>query len=402
MNQYKPFLKITGAVISLLILAGVFYLRAEQNLESTVAAKYSTNFFTLWGAGNMVTRGENPYDITQYLANHDRYGIEWRPNQLFPYPLPLALLLAPLGWLSLPMAFIAWQLITQIIIASVIFFLLNRWGTTAHKRLFAPLAIFMLFFGPVVLGMKTGSVSALALLFVFAAILLFERDRSFAAGMVLSLTLLKPPQGVTILMLAGIWFLARRDSKALAGIVGGGLGLFIVGLLQDPLWVSKFLGASEAVMNRTEGVHSNLWAVSYLICGGSYPCAPILGAALSLGALVLGAYFLWVNRERLSAWEVFNFILPVAFFSTVYLWSYDQTTYIIPIVWIVCMLVEQTKKYLLAFLFLLALDGFSIYATLQLSAIMTDFWAFGTTFIVLLTFLGLWNRKQRAGNFIVK
>jgi len=71
-------------------------------------------------------------------------------------------------------------------------------------------------------------------------------------------------------------------------------------------------------------------------------------------------------------------------------------------VWIVCMLVEQTKKYLLAFLFLLALDGFSIYATLQLSAIMTDFWAFGTTFIVLLTFLGLWNRKQRAGNFIVK
>ena len=186
MNQTKSILKITGVVISLLILGGTFFLRAEQNLETTIASDYSTNFFTLWGAGNMVTRGENPYDVTRYLANHDRYGIEWRPNQLFPYPLPLALLMAPLGMLSLPVAFMVWQFITQIIIAAIIYILLNRWGTSAHQRLFVPLTIFLLFFGPVVLGMKTGSVSALALLFVFMSILLFEKEKPFAAGMVLA------------------------------------------------------------------------------------------------------------------------------------------------------------------------------------------------------------------------
>ena len=76
--------------------------------------------------------------------------------------------------------------------------------------------------------------------------------------------------------------------------------------------------------------------------------------------------------------------------STVYLWTYDQTPYIIPIVWIVGTLVERTKKYIHAFLFLILLDTFTIFAATQLSATHKDLWGFGTTFLIFGATMTLW------------
>jgi len=236
--------------------------------------------------------------------------------------------------------------------------------------------------------LHTGSVGALAMLAVVGAILLFEKDRSLLAGIVLSLTILKPPQGVTILFLAGIWFLARRDWKAIYGVAISGIALLVIGLIQDPFWVNKFFGASQAVMGRTLGVHSNVWAFAYLACGGTSPCSNLLGAAGSVTLLGLGGFFLWKDQAR-SAWEAFNVIIPIAFVSTIYLWAYDQIPYIIPIVWIIGSLVERTKSYIHAFIFLIVLELFSFYALAQQALTDKDLWSLGTTVIVLGTTLGL-------------
>ncbi len=373
--------KSLGILASLALIGGMIFLRAKISYDGFDFQ--SSNFTFFWLSGRMLLEGENPYDEAQYLAGHTTYGIKWQPNHIFPYPLPLAILCIPLGLMSLPTAYITWQVITLSIIAWVIFVLLNHWESPAQKRLLIPIFAAMFFFGPVYLTLHTGSVGALALASIVGAILLLEKGKSLPAGMLLSLTMLKPPQGLTILLLAGIWFLARRDWKAIYGVAIGGVALLAVGMIQDPLWLVKFRGASEAVMDRTQGVHSNVWAFAYLACGGASPCWTILGGVSSLILLGLGGFFLWRNQSRLTAWEAFNIIIPVGFVSTIYLWAYDQLPYLIPIVWVIGALVQKYKSYLQAFVFLIALELVSFFALVKQAETTKDLWSLGTTILVL-------------------
>ncbi len=383
------FQKASGVIITLALIGGMIFLRAR--ISYTTFDTQKSNFSFFWLAGRMLLNGENPYNETQYLAGHETYGLKWQPNRIFPYPLPLAIFCIPLGFLSLPAAYITWQVITLMIVAFTIFVLLNHWEEAAHKRLLIPIFAFMFFFGPLYLTLLTGSIGAFALLAILGSILLFERDMSLLAGIVLSLTMLKPPQGLTILLLAGFWFLARRDWKVIMGVAIGGVGLLIIGMFQDPLWVIKFGTASQAVMNRTQGIHSNIWAFSYLACKGASPCSTLLGGTLALVLLGLGGFYLWKNQAKVTAWEAFNIILPIAFVSTVYLWSYDQLPYIIPFIWIIGSLVSRTKSYIYAFILLTVLDLFSFFALAQirLGSIDNDRWSLGTTIIILGMVLGL-------------
>lgn len=384
----KNIRKISTVFATIFLIGGMIFLRTRISYASFDVQ--SSNFTFFWLAGRMLLEGENPYDQTQYLEGHNTYGIKWQPNKIFPYPLPLAIFFIPLGSLSLTNAYVLFQVISLVILAGTVLLLLGHWKTSAHQRLLVPIFASMFFFGPMYLTLYTGSIGALAVLAILGAILLFERDRSLLAGIILSLTILKPPQGITILLLAGIWFLARRDWKAITGVGIGGISLLILGMLQDPQWVVKFRGASEAVMDRTLGVHSNVWAFSYLACKGASPCSMLLGMTLALILLGLGGYFLWRNQAKVTAWEAFNVILPVAFVSTIYLWAYDQLTYILPIVWIIGTLVERTRSYVYAFLFLIVIDLYSLYALLQQASTDKDLWSVGTTIIVLGTTLGLY------------
>lgn len=385
--------KILGNLISIALIGGMIFLRARNSYTSFDFQ--SSNFTFFWLAGRMTLEGENPYDETQYLAGHETYGIKWQPNKIFPYPLPLAILCIPLGFLSLPAAYITWQVVSLVIVAVTILVLLNHWKESTPRRLLVPIFAAMFFFGPLYLTLHTGSIGAFAMLAVLGAILLIERDKSLLAGIALSLTILKPPQGLTILLLAGAWFLARRNWKAIFGAAIGGVSLLIIGMIQDPLWIIKFRGASTAVMDRTLGVHSNVWAFSYLACGGASPCSTLLGGTLALILLGLGGFYLWQNQSKLSAWEAFNVILPTAFVSTIYLWAYDQLLYIIPIVWIIGTLVKRTKSYIYAFIFLIALNVFSFYALVQQASTNKDLWSLGTTVITLGMVLGLLYLNQK-------
>ena len=207
--------------------------------------------------------------------------------------------------------------------------------------------------------------------------------------------MLKPPQGLTILLLAGSWFLARRDWKAIIGVGIGGLVILIVGLIQDPQWIQKFLGAGDAVMARTLGVHSNVWAFAYLACDGASPCSTLLGGTLSLSLLGGASLLLWRNQAKWSAWEAMNVIIPVAFMSTIYLWAYDQLPYILPIVWIVGTLTQKQRNIILAFIFLILLDLISIFAIVQQALTDKDLWSLGTTLLVMLFLLITWRMRQK-------
>ena len=377
----------------MILLAMIFYFKALQNY--THQDYTNSNFFFFWLSGHMMWTGQNPYDQTQWLAGHDAFGVIWRPNKIFPYPLPLAFLMAPLGLLSLGQAYLAWQIVSEIIMAVTIFWLIRHWQGQAQRLLFLPLVIFLLFFGPVYLTLQIGSVGALALVTVLLGILLLEQGQPLWAGMVLSLTLLKPPQGLTLLILAGIWFLARRDWKAILGVFLGGIVLLIAGMIRDPLWVIKFRSASAVVLDRTMGIDSNIYSFAYLACNQNVTCMWITGTLGSILILAAGGYYLWRNHDRFTAWEAFNIIIPLGFISTIYLWSYDQLLYVIPIVWIAGTLVERTKSHILVFIFLITLDALSFYSLLVQANTGKDLLSIINTILILGPCLLLLYKKSR-------
>lgn len=355
----------------------------------------NSNFSFFWLAGRMILNSENPYNENQYLAGHDANSMNWQPNKIFPYPLPLALFCIPLGFFSMKTAYIIWQVVSLLLVALTIYFLLNHWQEKTHQTLLVPIFFFLMFWGPLYLTTHAGTFSAFSLIILLAAILLLEKEKSLLAGIILAFTMLKPPQGLTILLLVGVWFLARRDWKAIIGMALGGLAILIVGLVQDPQWIQKFLGAGDAVMDRTLGVHSNVWAFAYLACDGASPCATLLGGTLSLILLSGASLLLWQNQAKWSAWEAMNLIIPVGFLSTIYLWAYDQLVYVIPIVWIVGTLVQKQHSILLAFGFLILLDIVSIFALAQQALTEKDLWSLGTTILVLIFLFIAQRMKQK-------
>jgi hypothetical protein len=375
--------KIAGKIAVVLLLGGMIYFRIQLSRGLDTG---NSNFSFFWLAGRMILNGENPYDETQYLAGHDAYGIEWRPNRIFPYPLPLALFCLPLGFFSMQTAYVIWQVVSLLFVALTVYVLLNHWQEKSQRAMFLPIFFLLLFWGPLYLTIHAGTFSAFSLIALFGAMLLLEREKSLPAGIVLAFTMLKPPQGLTILLLAGVWFLARRDWKAILGVALGGFAILIVGLIQDPQWIQKFLGAGGAVMDRTLGVHSNVWAFAYLACDGASPCSALLGGTLSLILLSGASLLLWRNHAQWSAWEAMNLIIPVGFVTTIYLWAYDQLPYILPIVWIMGTLAQKQRSIILAFVFLILLDLISIFALAQQALTEKDLWSLGTT-ILALTFL---------------
>ena len=384
--------KPVNLFLTLLALGILIFARVQVSLGFDVP---NSNFSFFWLAGRMILDGQNPYDETQYLAGHDANGMDWRPNNIFPYPLPLTLFCIPLGFFSMQTAYVIWQVVTLLLIALTIYILLRHWQEKSHHNMLVPIFFFLLFWGPLYLTTHAGTISVFSLLVLLGAILLLENDKSLWAGIILALTMLKPPQGLTILLLAGVWFLARRDWKAIIGVAIGGLAILIVGLIQDPQWIQKFLGAGDAVMARTLGVHSNVWAFAYLACDGASPCSTLLGGTLSLSLLGGASLLLWRNQAKWSAWEAMNVIIPVAFMSTIYLWAYDQLPYILPIVWIVGTLTQKQRNIILAFIFLILVDLISIFAIVQQALTDKDLWSLGTTLLVMLFLLFTWRMRQK-------
>ncbi len=373
----------------LLALAAVFIWKAEQNYLHQDYV--NSNFFSFWLSGHMVWTGQSPYNPVQFLAGFRAAGATYIPSKILQDPLPLMYLLAPIGALSVGLGYLVWQFTSEVIIAVCVFILLRLVHRPAW--LAAPISVFLLYFGPVYLTLQIGAIGAIALLSVALAIVCLETDRPLLGGLALSLTLLKPPQALTLLALAGIWLLARRQWKAIAGLILGGLTLLAVWLLRDPQGLIKFRGSSDFLLGHSLGVQSNLFSFAYLACGRSQPCMWIAGSVASLAVLAISAYMLWLNRARWTDWQAFSFIIPLGFLTALYLYQYDQILYIVPIIWIAVHLLARRRPYLLLFGALVAIDLVSLIALAATAYTHLDISSLATTLLVLAACLWLQRRS---------
>jgi len=339
--------------LALVIVLPVYWNIAVLN-ESRV--DYVNNgFFTFWLGGRLTATGGQPYDATEYVGGHHANGATWIPNQIFPYPLPLTLLMAPLGLLPIAQAYILWDFIAQALIGVCILWLASRWEGL-NKRLYAIFLLFAIILnGNVYLGLMTGTIAALLLAFLTLALFFFENKRPFWGGFALALLALKPPL-LTVVILLGLWLLIRRDWRGIAGGVSGGVALLVIGLLQDAQWVSKFMGAGGSLLSMRVGHQPTILSYTRLACGGNMDCAMPAYAAIALALTVLFAWLLWQNREKLTPLMAFSLAIPLGVLLPPYLWSYDYALLVIPIGYVAFELVRRRESYIFATLFLLVLD----------------------------------------------
>jgi hypothetical protein len=357
MEKLKIFLERWWAVLALIALLPVYYGIAVNNERSV---DYVNNgFFTFWLSGHMEWTGEHPYSTTEWVNGHHTNGAVWIPNKIFPYPLPLALLTAPLGFLPIERAYILWDMLAQVLIALCILWLARRWEGLNRQAYAMFVLVATILNGNVFLGLMTGTIAALFLVFLTLSLYFMETRRPLLAGIMLAGLALKPPL-LTVVVLIGVWMLIRRNWKAIGGIVLGGVGLFVIGLIQDPLWVSKFLGAGENLLGMRLGHQPTILSYTRLACSANMTCAFISYALVALMLVALFVFFVWKKQTVLSPLMAYSAAIALGVLLPPYIWSYDYTLLIIPICFIVFELIRLRATYIHSTLFLLLFDVLSI------------------------------------------
>jgi hypothetical protein len=357
MERLKIFFERWWAVLALVVLLPVYYGIAVNNERNV---DYVNNgFFTFWLSGRMEWTGEHPYSSTEWVNGHHTNGAVWIPNKIFPYPLPLALLTAPLGFFPIEQAYILWDMLAQVLIALCILWLARRWEGLNRQAYAIFVLVATVLNGNVFLGLMTGTIAALFVVFLTVSLYFMETRRPLLAGIALAGLALKPPL-LTVVALIGIWLLFRRNWKAIGGIVLGGLGLLVIGLIQDPLWVPKFLGAGESLLGMRLGHQPTILSYTRLACSANMTCAFVAYILVALALVALFAFLIWKKRETLSPMTVFSAAIALGVLLPPYIWSYDYTLLIIPLCFVVFELIRLRATYIHSTLFLLLFDILSI------------------------------------------
>jgi hypothetical protein len=387
MKSIKAFVARWWVGVILLAALPIFYIVALG-----IPFSLDSSFFTFWLAGHMNWTGEHPYDSAAWVGAHPINGVTWIPNQIFPYPLPLALLMAPLGLFPMAQSFVIWTVVSQVLIAASILVCASLWEGR-NQQFFALLIVvaFLLNSNMRILW-QTGSISALFLLFLLIALYLQQKGHDFPAGIALALLALKP-SFLIIAALIGFWLLLRRNWKMIGGGVVGGLLLFIIGLMQDVAWVSKFRGASENLFSLRVGSQPTIVSYTRLACGGEMNCAIACYAVIALLLVALYAWLIWKNRAALNPLSVFSAAITLGVLLPPYIWSYDYVLLVIPVCYICFEGIRRTRKFIWPTLFLLLLDGLSFVMIILFTfnpessalTIQRDMWSIWVGVLVLVT-----------------
>lgn len=358
------FLERYWMALALLVMLPVYWNIAVLNEQRV---DYINNgFFKFWLAGYMTWTPEHPYSLEDWDAGHKQFGATWMDEKRFAYPLPLALIVAPLGLLPIPTAYILWDFLAQILIAACLLWLATHWDGLNRRLYVLFLLVAATLNGNIYLGLMTGTLAALFLAFLTLALFFLERKHDLMAGFFLALVILKPPL-VTILVLLGLWLLFSRRWRVIGGMAIGGLSLLVVGFLQDPQWLQKFLGTGDSLLEMRLGHQPTIISYTRLACAGDLACAMTWYTTIALSLVALFAFILWKTHARLNPLQAFSLAIPLGLLLPPYIWSYDYTLLVIPIAYAAFEMVRRQKTYVYATLFLLVLT------TLALTG-LTLFW----------------------------
>ena len=309
-----------------------------------------------WMAGKLILQGKSPYDMVAWGEGFQRFSLGFLLTAVFLYPLPLALLLAPLGWLPFHSAYIVWVTLTLLMVIVSLVILLSLETNARRTLFFIPLLIEIMLFRPTILTLTQGQVSGLFLFALVWSAFLWQKGNWFWGGFLLGLLALKPNLGLILIVLVGIWLLLNKKWVALGGTLVSGIFLLICGLIYNPSWVTQYLHVGSTKLSQTFGGSPTVWGLGALISHNQITTTLIIG---SLAALVILFGFFWAilhSHAILRPLSVLALAVSVTLLVTPYTWTYDQLLLILPFSVVILAMDRMGAHFLLSASVILAVD----------------------------------------------
>ena len=340
----------------LFLLLGGFLLFLANGIVSRIDYR-NNDFFTFWLAGHMVWTGQAQYQANEWISGHNQFGVTWIPNNQFVYPLPLALIYAPLGLLDLRNAFILWDSLSEAMILFSVFGLISFQAEPIKKHYLILIFAGAILFRPTLVTLFYGQISSLLLFILTGVLLLWRKEKWLLGGMVLPLVALKPNLGIPILILISFWLLIQKRFLSLAGMAISAVVLVLIGMLLDKNWIIEYLAIGNTKMSQTFGFSPTIWGLSAYLSDFKLTGTIILGGIVTAALLIGVFYFLGQKRRPIDSplWAM-SIAIATTLLITPYTWPYDQLLLFIPIISIVMELMARKFPNLLASITFLFLD----------------------------------------------
>lgn len=326
------------------IFLGVIFLAGAKQITEIIEYQNS-DFFQFWLGSRSVWDGSDPYNSAEWVKDHQEFGTDRIAAPTFLYPLPLAILLAPLGALPLKTAFIAWTFLSEALILISTLLLLRAKNFKQSKHLLLPIILANIIFRPTTTTLLGGQFSALFLFFATIAAILWYKEKWFWGGAVLAFLTLKPSLGFPLLLIVAPWLLARKKTPAFAGMALTGFLFLVIGLIKDPFWIPKYINILNTKLGNEFGNSPTIWGFSAMVCGFEKGCTAWLGSSVLI-------IFLLLNIWLFSKWRfsspilALGHLISISLLSTFYLWPYDHLLLTIPIVFTMVILLLKGTSYL--------------------------------------------------------
>lgn len=281
------------------------------------------DFFTFWLASRMVYRGDDPYDSSQWIKGHEEFQANFIANDTFLYPIPLAILL-PIGFLPVKSAFVAWGILSFVMIVVSIILLIKANARKLSISILLPVLVGVLLFRGTILSLMFGQIATLLLLIIAAAAWMWSRRYWFLGGVMISLVLLKPSIGVPFISLVVVGLLLMRRWLGPLGIICGSFALLSIGFLYDPSWVADYLSIIFKKGSHNLGYSPTLWGLAGTACNHKNTCTLQVGGILTI---FLFTYLIFIAVKKRSQFTPLGTIalgITASILITPYLWAYDH------------------------------------------------------------------------------
>jgi hypothetical protein len=301
---------VTSVVIVILLLGLLFALDVYATYRVfTLSHPGANDFYSRWkGAQVYWTEGIDPYSDQATLAiQQGIYGRPAGPDDdpgLFAYPFYTVFLLAPLAWLPYAWVEAIWLVILEFaLIGGVLLYIsLIRWRLPGWLLVLT--ALWAVIFYHSARTILLGQFAGLVFLCMVATLWTLGRGYDVAAGVLLSLTTVKPQMSILFIPALLVWGLGQRRWRFL-----GAFGVAMVLLLGAsfillPSWLIQFVRQVMLYPSYT-AIGSPVWVITHHYL-------PQLGLGLSesiitiaeIGLSVLLLVYLLIQWRRLPYVEV--------------------------------------------------------------------------------------------------
>lgn len=328
----------------------------------------------LWGPARLLLQGEMPYDPQALIGLTSESGVPFHPSIWFPTILSIGL---PLAMVPLPQAANIWLLFSLSATLAIAVVVHHISGPEVSLQGLLSLTLVVSLFAPLYAHLGQGQASLIVLASLFASWVLLEQDHPAWAGLVLSVSWVKP-QLILLAWPALVWFAIEKGQfrPAFVGWLAGSLAQTIPLWILEPTWALGYLGALSANPDWFQpNIHS---LVAY------WSGSKVLGWLVALLSFVAGASWLvyaWRRGERMIA---FSWALAFTPVLSLYTWSYDQVL-LLPLLVVAMRRGKRGPRRTLFWIVFLGCQA--VYMVLRLQGANDAWYAW---YPPILTLLGVW------------